>query len=74
MTEQEFDDAWDRGDFDYEFSEYCYDRIPIDRDAAYEDFKDAKLFEAENNQRVQEKAREAWSDALADLRMAGKVI
>ena len=46
MTEQEFEDKWDRGDYDYEFDEYCYDRIPIDRDAAYEDFKDLKLWEA----------------------------
>ena len=45
MTEQEFDDAWDRGEFDYEFDEYCYDRYPINRDAAAEDFKDMKLWE-----------------------------
>ena len=45
MTEQEFEDKWDRGDYDYEFDEYCYDHYPIDRDAAYEDFKEAKLWE-----------------------------
>jgi len=76
MTEQEFEDAWDRGDFDYEFDEYCYDRYPINRDAAYEDFKDAKLFAAQPkvSQRVEEKAREAWADALDDLRAAGKIL
>ena len=43
MTEKEFDDAWDRYELDYEFSEYCYDHYPIDRDAAYKDFRESKI-------------------------------
>lgn len=43
MTEQDFYDAWDRGDFDYEFDEYRLDHCPISHEAAYEDFRDSKI-------------------------------
>lgn len=43
MTEEEFYDLWDRGELDYEFDEYMYDRYPIKREHAEQDFKDSKV-------------------------------